>query len=388
MQEAIETIFRDNLLKGIISNPKGNAKYRQIRFRRLDTQYQIEKRTEKQAFHSFCAPSDLPAKVCQLLTSEYRQLDAWSLDYQYTLKISKKGKAGLSKHKNSTALSAEKLQKHNREKQYILKENTIIPPLVDLGVFTHDGKIVRSMYDKFRQINRFTELIRDGIDELQKDRIRILDFGCGKSYLTFILYYYLTELRGIQAEITGLDLKAEVMEKCNRLAKHYGYEHLHFQTGDINGFHCTELPDMVISLHACDTATDYALFNAIQWNCKLIYSVPCCQHELNHQIQKSSLPLLSRYGLLKERFSALSTDAIRAALLEACGYQVQILEFVDMEHSPKNLLIRAVKKNISLEKRFAAFKEAKELMDAFSFRPTFFTLLTDSGCLDQIKGQG
>ena len=381
MTEAIETIFQDRILRGVISNPKGPAEFRKIQFRLLGDRYQLEKFTEKQAFHAHCGEGDMAAEAKILMELGYRQLDAWSESVQYTLKVSKKGKATLLRRGLAAGSAPKPPQSHNREKRYILKEAMDIPPLVDLGVFTHDGKVIRTMYDKFRQINRFTELIRDGMEELDQPEVSILDFGCGKSYLTFILYYYLVQVRGMEAHITGLDLKADGIEKCNGLARKYGYENLRFQVGDINGFACPKPPDMVISLHACDTATDYALYNAVQWNCKLIYSVPCCQHELNGQIQAGALPVLSRYGLIKERFSALSTDAIRAVLLEACGYRVQVLEFVDMAHSPKNLLIRAVKKQVPIAKRREALAQARGLMEAFSFRPALYGLLDKAGTL-------
>ena len=381
IEEAIKELFANPLLKGVISNPKGETEFRQIRFRQLREGYQIEKLTQKQAFHDDCDKEALADVVEAFLHQGFRQLDAWSEDTAFCLKISKKGKVTLLKKNQAT----QKDTAHNREKQYLLKEDTCIPPLVDLGVFTKEGKVVRSMYGKFRQINRFTELIRDGMEELKQSEIHILDFGCGKSYLTFILYHYLTQVRGMQTHITGLDLKAEVIADCNRLAEKYGYENLQFQVGDINGYTCQTPPDMVISLHACDTATDYALFNAVQWNCKLIYSVPCCQHEVNAQIQGGDLTLLTRYGLIQERFSALATDALRGALLEACGYQVQMLEFVDFSHSPKNLLIRAVKKNVSAEKRRKALSQAEMLMKQFSIEPTLYRLLKEDGYLPESK---
>ena len=380
MREKISEIFKDKINKIIISNPAG-GEYRKIQFRLLDNKFQIEKFTQKQAFHSYCEISEAESCVFKIMEDGFRQLDAWGEDKQYTIRVSKKGKVTLITQKARE--NTQKNTEHNRQKQYILKENTDIPPLVDLGVFTKDGKVVRTMYDKFRQINRFTELIRDGMEELGKDSIKILDFGCGKSYLTFILYYYLVMIRKMDTEIIGLDLKADVIEKCSALAEKYGYDKLKFQVGDINGYKSDMTPDMVISLHACDTATDYALFNGVQWNCKLIYSVPCCQHQLNGQIKKDNLPILSRYGILKERFSALSTDAIRGALLEACGYKVQVLEFVDMAHSPKNLLIRAVKKNIPEGKRIEAQKEAEELMNMFGFVPELYTMLKEKGFLPQ-----
>lgn len=378
MIEKITEIFESSIIKGVISNPKSDAPYRRIQFRLIDGRYQIESFTEKQAFHQYCEKGKMAEKLCEMMEGGYKQLDAWSADAHFSLKVSKKGKITLLKQKSASKVENES---HNREKQYILKEHTDIPPLVDLGVFTKDGKVVNSMYSKFRQINRFTELIRDGMDNLNQDKVRILDFGCGKSYLTFILYHYLTVVRKMDAFITGLDLKADVIEKCNMLAEKYNYKNLDFKVGDVNGYKCEEMPDMVISLHACDTATDYSLYNAIKWGCKLIYSVPCCQHELNSQIKSENLSLLTRYGLIQERFSALATDAIRGALLEACGYKVQTTEFVDMEHSPKNLLIRGVKKNLPADKRKEALAEAERLMAEFSFEPTLYKLLKKDGLI-------
>ena len=212
---------------------------------------------------------------------------------------------------------------------------------------TQDGKIVRTKMDKFRQINRFLEFVEDILPQLDKDReLTLLDFGCGKSYLTFAMYYYLHELKGYDIRIIGLDLKTDVILHCNELAKKYGYEKLTFLVGDIADYEGVDLVDMVVTLHACDTATDYALAKAVGWNAKVILSLPCCQHEVNKQIQSEDYSLLTRYGIIKERFSALTTDAIRANLLECCGYKTQLLEFIDFEHTPKNILIRAVRRPV------------------------------------------
>lgn len=232
------------------------------------------------------------------------------------------------------------------------------------------------MYDKFRQINRFLEILEDELANWKGDSIHVIDFGCGKSYLTFIVYYYLTEIRGIRAEIIGLDLKADVIEKCSRAAQNYGYDGLHFEKGDINGYKTPFDVDLVMTLHACDTATDYALYNAVQWKAKLIFSVPCCQHELNGQMEPGTLPILSRYGILKERFCALATDAIRGNLLEYCGYRTQLMEFIDMAHTPKNILIRAVRRPVSnAKKQQEALEQVRALTNEFQFHPTLCRLL-------------
>lgn len=240
---------------------------------------------------------------------------------------------------------------HNRKKKYILDPGEKVGFLIDLGVQSQEGKIIHAKYDKFRQINRFLEFIEDVLPQLPKDReVTIVDFGCGKSYLSFAMYHYLKKLKGYQVHIIGLDLKEDVIAECSRLAGKYGYQGLDFYVGDIAHFQEVERVDMVVTLHACDTATDYALDKAIRWGAKVILSVPCCQHELNGQMENALLEPLFRYGLIKERMAALVTDALRGQILESRGYQVQLLEFIDMEHTPKNILIRAVKKGAA-EKR-------------------------------------
>lgn len=234
---------------------------------------------------------------------------------------------------------------HNRVKQYILKEGIPVPFLVDLGIQTREGAIVRAKYDKFKQINRYLEFVEDVLPVLKGEgAIHIIDFGCGKSYLTFALYYYLHELQKLDVMITGLDLKTDVIHNCNRLAQSYGYDRLQFVQGDIKNFTGSDQVDMVVTLHACDTATDYAIEKAVGWGAKVIFTVPCCQHEVNGQIQNKLLHPVLKYGLLKERLSAILTDAIRANLLEEAGYDTQVLEFIEMEHTPKNILIRAVRR--------------------------------------------
>ena len=264
---------------------------------------------------------------------------------------------------------------HNRRKNYIIREGEVIPPLVDMGIFTKEGKIVRTMYDKFRQINRFVEIVDDVISKHNGDEIYIIDFGCGKSYLTFILHYYLVYIKGMKAHITGLDLKADVIKKCNEAAKHYGYDGLRFELGDINGYKSETRVDMVVTLHACDTATDYALYNAVSWNARYIMSVPCCQKELNRTIDCDLLRPMMNYGIIKERMAALATDAIRGNMLTYRGYKTQIMEFVDMAHSPKNLLIRAVKSNIPASKREGALREVGQMCEGLKAKPIIYGLL-------------
>ncbi len=247
-----------------------------------------------------------------------------------------------------------------------------------MGIFTPDGKVIPSRYDKYKQINRFLEMMDDTLGGIgEGETLHVVDFGCDKSYLTFILYYFLYKVKKIHAVVTGVDLKADVIADCNKTAKKYGYDGLSFVVGDIAAFQPDDVVDVVVSLHACDTATDYALFNAVMWNAKHIFSVPCCQHELNKQMSGGRFPILTRYGIIQERFAAMATDAIRANLLTAVGYKTQVLEFVDLSHTPKNLLLRGSKCDLPEDHRRAAFAEAKALMDEFGFEPTLFRLLAD-----------
>lgn len=378
LKKAIDEIIKQDIIKVVISNKTSNeVEYNKITFvlkeDSVKQYYQIEKSTDKQVFHENINKDILEEKLLEYVSSNYKQVAAWSNTTTFDLKISKKGKVHLGKKKgDNVALSS---KGHNKEKNYILKEGMIIDPLIDLGIFTKEGKVVNSKYDKYKQINRFVEVIDDEIKKNDFKELTILDFGCGKSYLTFVLYYYFVEIKKIKVKMIGLDLKDDVIKKCNDIAKRYNYENLHFELGDINGFKYNNKVDMVITLHACDTATDYALYNAIKWNSKMIFSVPCCQHEFNGQIKTESLSILTRYGIVQERVSALMTDAVRANLLESVGYKTQLLEFIDISHSPKNLLIRASKSNISNDQKNKALSEVNALMNEFNLNPTLFNLL-------------
>ncbi|MDB2088910.1 SAM-dependent methyltransferase [Clostridium paraputrificum] len=378
LKKSIEEMIKEELIKVVISNKLDkDVKYNKITFllkeNKKEKYYQIEQYTDKQVFHENIKFDEIYSKLLECIEGQYKQVSAWSNDTTFDMKISKKGKIFLGKKKGSNEKLVNK--SHNREKNYILKEGMIIEPLIDLGVFTREGKVVNSKYDKYKQINRFVEIIDDEIKKNDYKELTILDFGCGKSYLTFVLYYYFVEIKKINVKMIGLDLKEDVIKKCNDIAKRYKYDNLHFELGDINGFKYNNKVDMVITLHACDTATDYALYNAIKWNSKMIFSVPCCQHEFNKQMKSDEFSILTKYGIIQERMAALMTDSVRANLLEAMGYKTQLLEFIDIAHSPKNILIRASKSKISLDKKKEALDEINRLNKEFNFSPTLYKLL-------------
>ena len=376
MQEQIHDILQSLPYKLILSKAK-NCEYRKVQILKKEKNYQIEKYTQKQVFHENLDKEELEVYLLQELGTHFFRMNVWNAKVEYQMMISKKGKVHIIE-KNCTKTAPKEQTGHNRKKKYLIPEGEMIEPLVDMGIFTKEGKIVHSMYDKYRQINRFVELVDDAVKNRELTYLNIIDFGCGKSYLTFILYHYFTNIRKIPVHMTGLDLKEDVIEKCNLVAKKYGYENLHFELGDICGYQSNEQVDMVITLHACDTATDHALYHAVRWNTEMIFSVPCCQHELNSQIQSEDYSILTRYGLIKERTAALMTDAIRANLLEACGYKTDILEFVDFAHTPKNLLIRAKKKPVSKDQKEKRIREMERLMQEYHLQPTFYQLLKEA----------
>ena len=300
-----------------------------------------------QVFHANMSAEEMTVKLDGYMAELFRQVQISCKEEEITALISRKGKVTVKRKLKEAVLPKERTSvclSHDRAKQYVLQEGDPADFLVELGVQTKEGRIVKSKYDKFRQINRYLEFIEDVLDKLPTDRvIRIIDFGCGKSYLTFAMYYYLHVVKGRKIQIIGLDLKSEVIIRCNELAERLGYKGLHFEQGDISCYQSEGKVDMVVSLHACDTATDYALQKAVKWGAEVILAVPCCQHELNSQIHCDVLQPILKYGVIRERISALITDALRAELLNQQGYDTQILEFIDMEHTPKNLMIRAVK---------------------------------------------
>lgn len=346
----LRELLQDNLniefITATLSNPRRKDGPVKIKVRPLLQKehlvFQLELFQNNQAFHRNADSQE----ACELILGHMenmRQMQMETQKYQYTVLVSKKGKVTIKK-KAQKCERKDVDMSHNRKKHYVLEEGIPVPFLQDLGVMTQEGKVVHSRFDKFRQINRFLEFIEDILPELDKGReLTILDFGCGKSYLTFAMYYYLHELKHYDIRIIGLDLKKDVIRHCNELSRKYGYEKLVFLEGNIADYTGVDKVDMVVTLHACDTATDFALAKAIGWDAKVILSVPCCQHELNRQIKNDVLEPVFKYGLIKERMAALVTDALRAEYLEREGYDAQILEFIDMEHTPKNILIRAVK---------------------------------------------
>ena len=365
------------LSKAVFSQPNDKSIPRKVELRPLilkgERVCQAERFEDNKAFHQNLTDEALMPWAEENLEGKYRQVlivtDTESR--QYILK-----RDGSYKKSGCGAVVARPaaVRGHNREKDYILREGENIPALVDLGVFTKDFRIVRAKYDKFRQINRFVELVAQGVRDDGADSIRILDFGCGKSYLTFILYYYFSVRRGMQTEIIGYDLKADVVEHCNEIAARYGYEGLRFEVADVtrDKLADTEI-DMVVTLHACDTATDYALAYAISRKVKHIFSVPCCQHEVNLSIRKGGeLDLLLEHGIIRERVCALLTDSIRAAVLEDAGYTVDVIEFVDFEHSPKNLMLRAQHTG---KKRSGSREKAEALRETYGFKQSLLDLI-------------
>ena len=346
-------ILNEELMDMVVSNAY-QAEVTKIKVRPVRIKghvvFQVTKYVGTKVFHENYEAAQLADDLTNEVFACFKQIQIQTQSQQISVLMSKKGQVTIKK--KNVAASAEDISKqaqnmdHNRKKGYILEEGRAVPFLVDLGVMTEDGKVVKRHYDKFKQINRYLEFIEDILPELDKNReLTMIDFGCGKSYLTFAMYYYLKVLQGYDIRVIGLDLKDDVIRNCTALKERYGYDKLEFLHGDIASFEGVSKVDMVVTLHACDTATDYALYKAVLWGAKVILSVPCCQHELNRQIQSERMVGMLQYGLMKERFAALATDSLRAMLLECVGYKTQILEFIDMSHTPKNILIRAVCKN-------------------------------------------
>ncbi len=376
LRELLKSCINEELINAVLSNPKDKEGIQKVKVRPVlmkgEMVFQCEEFRNNQAFHVNCKEDKICESLMEYMT-RMRQMQIETKRHTALVLVSKKGKVTIKKKTQKNREKTADLS-HNRKKQYILEEGIVVSFLQDLGVMTEEGKIVRTKFDKFRQINRFLEFIEDILPQLKKEKeITILDFGCGKSYLTFAMYYYLHELKGYDIRIIGLDLKKDVIQYCNGLAGKYGYKKIQFLEGDIAEYEGVSKVDMVVTLHACDTATDYALAKAVGWKADVILSVPCCQHELNGQMENDILLPIMKYGLLKERMAALVTDGLRAQYLEQEGYDVQVLEFIDMEHTPKNILIRAVRN----EKKKKTSDMTKVCEEFLHVQPTIGRLLTE-----------
>lgn len=376
--QLLDICISDKLIDMVISGQKNKSEDKAVKVRirpvilKNEIEYQVSEFVGRKVLHSNHSAADVKKKIIDYMTEDFKQAQINMTDAAATI-LSSKSKTLTCKYKKAGQLKVQRDLSHNRTKKYIIQEGKPVAFMIDLGVMGQDGKIIRTRYDKFRQINRFLEYIEDILPKLDKEReLTIIDFGCGKSYLTFAMYYYLKELKGYNIRIIGLDLKEDVIEHCNELRTRYGYDKLDFYVGDIATYKDVDKVDMVVTLHACDTATDYALAKAVKWGAEVILSVPCCQHEANRTIKSDILSPVMDYGILKERMAAIVTDAARAKLLTANGYDTQILEFIDMEHTPKNLLIRAVnggKEDIS------AREKTKDMLEALNLELTIDKLI-------------
>lgn len=380
--ELFENTVNPELIGIVISNSTDKDKLLKVKIRPVlikeEILFQVSEYIGTRIFHTNLDKAGLLNKLSEWFEGLFHQAEITTKRGKAIILISKKGTITINNKIMKSSVSGELVgeideelkesMRHNRQKKYILQEGTPLPFLIDLGVMTPEGAIIKAKSDKFRQINRFLEYIEDVLPYLDRQKeLNILDFGCGKSYLTFAMYYYLKIVKEYQINVIGLDLKEDVIAECNRLSKKYDYDKLHFLVGDIASYEGSRHIDMVVTLHACDTATDYALHQAVSWGAGVILSVPCCQHELNRQLRSDVLAPVLKHGIIKERMAALITDALRAELLETKGYQVQLLEFIDMEHTPKNILIRAVRTNSSSKGKSP--EKLKECMEFLNVDP-------------------
>ncbi len=379
--EALASFFNETCIQIVLSNPRRKGEIKKISLRPViiseGLYFQQTSYIGAKVFHKNLSRDQAVEKTEQALRKEFKQCQIITETEMVVILSNKRGEFSFRTKEKQTERKQGDME-HNRKKKYILEEGTPVPFLKDLGVMTAEGKIVHSKYDKYKQINRFLEFVEDILPELPQGReITLLDFGCGKSYLTFAVYYYLKVLKQYDLRVIGLDLKEDVIEHCNNLKEKYGYEKLQFLKGDIASYQGVDKADIVITLHACDTATDYALEKAVTWGAKVILSVPCCQHELNNQIKNNILRPVLKYGIIKERMAALLTDAIRAEYLESRGYRTQLLEFIDMEHTPKNILIRGIFHGKAADNR----EQIKEIEEFFHISPTLGKLLDKGNCV-------
>lgn len=394
--EMLKKMIEENrFVKGIVSNPvdKKNIKTK-INIKPIlvkdEVIVQLEQFKENKAFHDNLCIQTFYDEFVNLL-DEYKQIFISSLGYDYQILKSKKGYNIKEKQNNKEVVSLE----HNKKKQYIIEDGKPASFLIKLGVMGENGEVFKKSYDKFRQINKYPEFIDETINELQDKKlidkkIKVVDFGCGKSYLTFALHYYLNNIKKMEFQIIGLDLKKDVMDKCNNIAKELECKNLEFLTGNIKDFNKLKDVDMIFSLHACNNATDYALLKGLELNAKAILAVPCCQHEFNEKMSRNRKSLFFRYngligrhGILMEKYTTLATDAFRAQALELCGYKTQVMEFIDMEHTPKNILIRGIKDRVNKEVLAEKYEDYKKFIEYLGIEPYLDQLLSPYYLVDK-----
>ena len=369
LEELLDRLFDEGqLTRAVLSKPRGSGVAARVTVEPVDVRgaaaFRFTTQLTDKATHRNLQAGAARERV-ETLIADYGQalLQSAEADWQIL------GEKVLRRPPTRPAVS----RRHDRRKQYVLEEGTPVPFLVELGVMTPAGQVRKSRYDKFRQVNRFLELVNDVVPSLpSRGSLRVVDFGCGKSYLTFALHHLLTSVHGREVELVGLDLKRDVIETCSALADRLGVAGLRFQLGAIEGFDAGDDVNLVVSLHACDTATDAALAQAVRWNADVILAVPCCQKEAYGQLHSDLLAPLLRHGLARERFAALLTDALRAQLLELAGYRTQLVEFIKLEHTPKNVLIRAVRGRRPGPDARRAYEN---LRDSFRLEPALERLL-------------
>lgn len=381
-----ENFENKNITKCIFSNMKGDYEYTKIIIKPLIIKnnfvYQFEQFKNNKAYHSNLTVEESIQKLSTIIENFYQYV-VFTTEADIQIIRGKKDFNMKSTCNQKEICSLE----HNKVKKYILEEGTPIPFLIRLGIMGEDGKVFKKSYDKFRQINKYLEFIDETIKELKNKKyidthIKAVDFGCGKSYLTFALHYYLKNIQNMTFEVIGLDLKKDVIEHCNQIAKDLNMENIEFLTGDIKDFNKLKNVDLIFSLHACNNATDYSLLKGLELDAKAILAVPCCQHEFNQKMSQNKKSEffafenpIGKHGILLEKFASLATDALRAQVLELCGYKTQVMEFIDMEHTPKNILIRGIKENPNkntLEKKLQEYEIYKKFL---GIEPLLDTLL-------------
>lgn len=391
LKNYILNIFKDsindnNFIKGIFSNPTKESSYKKINLKPVqikeDFFIQFESFANNKAFHKNEPLAD-SFNILDEIIDTFKQILIVTSNQEIQVLQNKKGFSIKRKNTESKTLELS----HNKQKNYILQDNTPIPFLIRLGVMSEAGKVSKEKFNKFRQINRYLEFIEDTLKELQEKKLignsmKIIDFGCGKSYLTFALYHYLKNIKNLNIDVIGLDLKEDVINHCNIIAKDLNFNNLQFLKGDIKDFDIFKDVDLIFSLHACNNATDYSILKGLELGAKAILAVPCCQSEINQKIDKSPttelkgvLSPFGNHGILQERFSSLATDALRALSLELCGYNTKVMEFIDMEHTPKNILIKAILGSPSEEKLEEKRKEYNRYLQFLGVNPLLDSLL-------------